>query len=89
MQNSKLKYSFYESGYKARNISAIEFPIQNYMILVLTILYDAEVFFFFIFLLNIGDAILIDFFLIFFYLILFIFGFFCDCVKGLLSWQLN
>lgn len=77
-QANKLKYGFYESGYKTKCSTAVEVTLSNFLVLSITIIYDVECIFFIILVLNINNFIIIDFFLAFFYIFLFFIGFFFD-----------
>lgn len=82
-----MKYGFYECGFKSRKHLMLGFPMNAYLMCILTIVYNAECLFIILIVLNLSLFSLINLILFLYYLILFFFGILLDAAKGVLFWH--
>ena len=86
-QQNRMKYGFYECGFKSRKHLMLEFPINAYLMCILTIIYNAECIFIILAILNIQLFSLTCLALLIYYMGLFFLGISLDTAKGVLFWH--
>lgn len=72
------RFGFYECGLRMRKVGNVTFTLFFYNICIFTLLYELEGFLFIFLFLNIAVLNYIDFILISFFILFFIFGFIVD-----------
>ena len=83
-QHNRMKYGFYECGFKSRKHLMLEFPMNAYLMCILTIIYNAECMFIILIVLNLQLFSLASLGLLLYYLGLFFLGVLLDTAKGAL-----
>ena len=82
-----IRYGFYECGFRQRHESIINFGLQNYVVVALSVLYDVEGVFFVIACQAIDAVSMLELSVLFLYLVIFGLGFLYEISSNGLTWQ--